>query len=304
MSGSIKSSSMPRVATALIFAFTTALVAQTPAPPTGAPPDAPPQTNVPRRAPLNPALPTIFIVGDSTASNGPNLGWGSHLGDCFDLTKVNVANRAIAGRSSRSYMDEGHWVSTLAEIKAGDFVLLQWGQNDGGDLGGAGSRNARGDLKGIGEETKDVPQTTGALAGTTETIHTFGWYNRKYIAEIRAKGATPMILSTTIRNVWKTDANGVLRVERDFGYDTPAQQIAAAEHIQFIDMGTVEADRLEAAGKDAVAPLFPIDIVHTSPQGADLNAQSVAIALEIAKAPVVAYLKMLLPIPPAAAVAK
>ena len=40
-------------------------------------PDAPPQGNVQQRAPLNPNLPTIFIVGDSTASNGPNLGWGS-----------------------------------------------------------------------------------------------------------------------------------------------------------------------------------------------------------------------------------
>src|ERR1700734_1999370 len=108
------SSSACRIAIAVLLASSVGLIAQAPATPSGVP-DAPPQGNPQRRAPLNPALPTIFIVGDSTASNGPNLGWGSHLGDYFDLTKVNVANRAIAGRSSRSYMDEGHWDSTLAE---------------------------------------------------------------------------------------------------------------------------------------------------------------------------------------------
>ena len=67
----------------------------------------PEQTNVPQNAALNPALPTIFIVGDSTARNKADLGWGDHFAHYFDLTKVNVANRAIAGRSARSYVNEG-----------------------------------------------------------------------------------------------------------------------------------------------------------------------------------------------------
>jgi lysophospholipase L1-like esterase len=242
---------------------------------------------MPQRAPLNPNLPTVFIVGDSTASNGPNLGWGDHLANYFDTTKINVANRARAGRSSRTFINEGLWDKVMAELKPGDFVLLQWGQNDGGDLSG---NKPRGSLKGVGEETQDVPQTSGLLAGKTETIHTFGWYNRKYIADIRSKGATPAILSTTIRNRWTPDASGTLRIERDFGYDGPAQQIAADQHIQFIDMGTVAADRLEAAGKDADAALFPADFVHTSPEGAERNAQSVVIALGKAKSPLVAFL--------------
>jgi|HubBroStandDraft_5_1064220.scaffolds.fasta_scaffold202997_2 hypothetical protein len=88
----------------------------------------PDQSGVRADQPINPALPTIFIVGDSTARNGKDLGWGSHLGNYFDLTRINVANRAIAGRSSRSYMDEGHWDKTLAEIKPGDYVMLQWAE--------------------------------------------------------------------------------------------------------------------------------------------------------------------------------
>ena len=110
-------------------------------------PDTPPQVNVSQRAPLNPKLPTLLIVGDSTASNGPNLGWGDHLANYFDTAQINVANRAHAGRSSRSYIVEESWDKTLAEIKAGDYVMLQWGHNDGGDLGGAKPRLCMGSAK-------------------------------------------------------------------------------------------------------------------------------------------------------------
>jgi lysophospholipase L1-like esterase len=257
-------------------------------------PDAPPQTNLPQRAPLNPKLPTIFVVGDSTASNGPDLGWGDHLAHYFDTTKVNVANRAHAGRSSRSYMVEGAWDKVLAEIKPGDYVLLQWGHNDGGDLGGA---KPRGDLPGDGDETKDVAQTTGVLAGKTETVHTYGWYNRKYVADAQAKGATPMFLSMTIRNIWKPDASGVQRIERETNFNAIMKKIADEDHLQFIDMASVEAARLEATGQEKTALLFPIDHTHTSPEGAELNAQSVVIALEVAKSPLVGYLKEKIPIP-------
>jgi len=273
-----------------------AVTAQQPsdAPP---PPDAPPQINLPQRAPLNPKLPTIFIVGDSTASNGPNLGWGDHLANYFDLTKVNVANRARAGRSSRSYMVEGAWDKTLAEIKPGDYVMLQWGHNDGGDLGGG---KPRGSLHGLGEETQDVPQTVGVLAGTTETVHTYGWYNRKYIADTEAKGATPIMLSLTEQNIWKPDANGVQQLTHGMaGYDKMEQEIAETAHIAYVDMGSIEWDRLSAAGPEKTALLFPIDHTHTSAEGAELNAQSVVIALEVAKSPLMAYLKAKLPIPAA-----
>ena len=249
--------SMTRLASSLILACcaTLAAAAQANAPAAAAQavPPPPPQINVPQRAPLNPNLPTIFVVGDSTASNGPDLGWGSHLGNYFDLTKVNVANRAIAGRSSRSYMDEGHWDSTLAEIKAGDYVLLQWGQNDGGDMGGEGSKNARGDLRGDGDATQDLMQTTGPMSGKVETLHTYGWYNRKYVADTLAKGATPMFLTMTIHNSFKPDANGVPRkVTPDMRFGPVMWNIANQNHLAFIDMAAVEATRLEAMGPELV----------------------------------------------------
>jgi rhamnogalacturonan acetylesterase len=217
------------------------------------------------------------------------------LANYFDLTKVNVANRAHAGRSSRSYMVEGAWDRTLAEIKPGDFVLLQWGQNDGGDLGGA---KPRGDLRGDGDATQDVLQSVGVLAGKTETIHTYGWYNRKYVADIIAKGAMPMFLSMTIHNSWKPDASGTPHVSLDMRFGPVMWKIAQEKHLDFIDMAPVEATRMESVGKDKASLWFPIDYVHTSPEGAELNAQSVVIALEIAKSPLLQYLKAPLPIPP------
>jgi rhamnogalacturonan acetylesterase len=275
---------LPTFAAAALFAVTSAAQQPAVAPPA---PVTPPQLNTPQDAPLNPSLPTLFIVGDSTARNGADLGWGDHLAHYFDTAKINVANRSRAGRSARSYMVEGLWDRTQAEIKKGDYVMLQWGHNDGGDLGG---NKPRGDLPGDGDATQDVPQTTGVLAGKTETIHTYGWYNRKYVADSQAKGATPMFLSMTIRDIWKADASGADRIERETNFNTIMKKVADDNHLFFIDMASVEADRLEATGKEKAALLFPIDHTHTSSEGAELNAQSVVIALGKAKSPLVAYL--------------
>jgi len=245
--------------------------------------DAPPQIHLTAEQPLNPALPTVFIVGDSTARNGADLGWGDHFAPVFDTTRINVANRAMAGRSSRTYINEGRWDRVLAEMKPGDFVLIQMGHNDGGDLGGA---KPRGTLKGIGEETQDVPQTTGPLAGKVETVHTYGWYIRKYIADTRAKSATPILLTCTIRNIWKDG-----QIERDMGYRDFEFQIAAAQHVPIADMATLAADRLQALGPEKTAALFPIDHTHSSAEGAALNARDVAAALVAIHSPLAAYLK-------------
>lgn len=289
------SSILSRTASLAVLSLMLAAFAQAQVP--GAPgPNlpVPDQTGVPRNAPLNPDLPTIFVVGDSTARNKADLGWGDHFAHYFDLTKVNVANRAIAGRSARSYRNEGAWDKVLAEMKPGDYVLLQWGHNDGGgpltpDFKG------RGEGKGIGDESAEVPIMTpyqaGPLVGkTTETIHTYGWYNRKYIADTRAKGATPLLLTVTVRDVWTPGPDGKLHIERDMGYRDYDMQIATAEKVPLVDMATVAADKFEMLGPDTTRLLFPIDHTHTSAVGAEMNAASVVTALQNAKSPLVQYL--------------
>jgi lysophospholipase L1-like esterase len=244
---------------------------------------APVQTSFAKELTLNPALPTVFIVGDSTARNQANLGWGDHLARYFDTSRINVANRAIAGRSSRTFMNEGHWDKVLAEMKPGDYVLLQLGHNDGGALDGP---KPRGTLRGLGDESKDMPQ----MDGHVETVHTYGWYMRKYIAEIRAKHATPILLTLTIRNIWTAGADGRQRIERDMGYDAVIRQLASDQQVLLVDMANYEADHLEAAGPDKTAMLFPLDHTHSSAEGAELNAQIFVRALRATQSPLIGYL--------------
>jgi lysophospholipase L1-like esterase len=280
---------MPRLLALAAALFVTVSAAQTPS----VPPATPAQSAVHQDAPLNPALPTVFIVGDSTARNNADLGWGDHFAPFFDTTRINVANRAVAGRSTRSYYNEDHWNKVLAELKPGDYVLFQMGHNDGNANADfvLHDPKSRTTIHALSDETVDVPIakpfTTGPLAGlTVETVHTYGWYMRKYFAETRAKGATPILLTPTIRNIWKDG-----KIERDMGFREIDFQLAAAEHVPLVDMATVEADRLQALGPDKTAPLFPIDHTHSSAIGAEAIAHDVTLALRVAHSPLAAYLK-------------
>ena len=72
----------------------------------------------------DPKLPTLFIAGDSTAAknnDSDHRGWGAVLVDYFDTGKVNVVNRAIAGRSFRTYYGEGALAGLGRFVEAGRF---------------------------------------------------------------------------------------------------------------------------------------------------------------------------------------
>lgn len=271
-------------------------LAQTPTPPDAPPP--PSQLSRAIDAPLNTALPTVFIVGDSTARNNADLGWGDHFAHLFDTSRINVANRAVAGRSSRTYYNEGRWGKVVSELKRGDFVLIQMGHNDGGSNPESilNDPKARGSIHALGDETAilnlKAPYTSGPLVGqSAETIHTYGWYIRKYIADARAKGATPILLTPTLRNVWKPSPDGTLQIERDMGFHDFDVQLSTSEHVELVDMAALSAARLQALGPDATAKLYPVDHTHTSAAGAEANAHDVAEALRLDHSPVAAYLK-------------
>src|SRR5260370_8937612 len=53
---------------------------------------------------LNPQLPTLFVIGDSTASNSDHRGWGDPLADYFYLTNINVGNQALACPTSPTFL--------------------------------------------------------------------------------------------------------------------------------------------------------------------------------------------------------
>ena len=78
---------------------------------------------------------TIFIIGDSTAANKDiskgklERGWGMVLQSYFD-DNIRIDNRALNGRSSRSFINEGHWDKVIQSMKPGDYVIIQFGHND------------------------------------------------------------------------------------------------------------------------------------------------------------------------------
>ena len=257
---------------------------------TQAPPPAPTDPALNARlnlpVPKNPALPTLFLVGDSTVRNGRGdgannqMGWGEPLVAFFDPAKINVVNRAIGGRSSRTYITEGHWAEVIAMLKPGDTVLFQFGHNDGGQPDEP--TRARASLPGIGDETMEIENP---ILKRHETVHTFGWYMAQYVDDTLAKKATPVLCSLIPRKTWKDGK--IVRADGSYGGWT--RQVAEKRHVAFIDLNHIIADRYDRMGEAAVEPLFGDPHTHTTLAGAQLNAECVVAGLKaLANDPVAA----------------
>lgn len=228
--------------------------------------------------------PTLYIIGDSTVRNDNKVqwGWGTVIDSFFNTDKINISNNAIAGRSSRSFTNEGRWRRVDSMLKPGDFVMMQFGHNDG-SYPDTSAKN-RGTLKGTGEETVELVFANGRH----ETAHTYGWYIRQFVRDTKAKGATPIVLSMIPRNEFR---NGkVLRANNDFG--KWAKEVADQEGAYFIDLNAITADKYDAMGADSVKAFFPGDHTHTNRQGAVINAASIAEGLrQLKHCPLTQYLK-------------
>lgn len=227
---------------------------------------------------LNPKLPTLFIVGDSTLnSNAPLRGWGQELGQFFDPNKINVVNRAIGGRSSRTFQNEGRWDKVLAEVKKGDFVIIQFGHNDVGKYDDPAAKE-RPSLHGEGEETADVTKKDGSK----ETVHTFGWYMRKYGNDARAKGATVIFCSMVPHKDWE---NGKIVRKESETFVKWTENAAKATGAAYINLNEIIALDFEKLGPEKVEPLFGDKRTHSTPAGALLNAQMVVAGIKSLKNP-------------------
>jgi lysophospholipase L1-like esterase len=213
----------------------------------------------------------VFIIGDSTVANGNDsiVGWGKELSAYFDTSRVVLINKARGGRSSRTFHTEGLWNEILPQLKKGDFVLMQFGHNDGAR---PDAEKFRGSLRGIGDEIQDVVRPDGSK----ETVHTYGWYMTQYVQEALGKGAVPVILSMIPRNIWKEGK--VERVADSYG--KWAREVAEKKDVSFIDLNELVAQKYEQMGPDAVKAFFPGDHTHTNASGARLNAETVVKAIK------------------------
>lgn len=167
----------------------------------------------------------IILVGDSTMA--PHSGWGGAF--CAHHVKSSVAclNAGRGGRSTRSYRQEGSWDIALAEAKVpgyrGTWVLIQFAHND------QSSKSER-----WTDETTEFPANL-----------------RRFVEEVRAAGATPVLVTPLtrrefrdgkLRNTlasWSDQIRGVAKA-----MDVPLVDLNALSAAQAQDMGAETATRL------------------------------------------------------------
>ena len=199
------------------------------------------------------------------------MGLGDFLAPFFDTNKINVVNRALGGTSSRTFYRD-QWPRVLAMLKPGDFVIMQFGHNDGSAVNDAS--RARGTIKGVSDESQAI---TNLITKKFEVVHSFGWYEKQLIAEARATGATPMVCSLIPRNNWK---NGLAARNKN-DYAGWAGQAAQSENAPFLDINEIIARQYDELGQEKVKPLFIVGAgPHTSMAGAETNATCVVAALK------------------------
>lgn len=238
--------------------------------------------------------PMVFITGDSTVKNADKdkngmWGWGSQAGLIFDPDKITWENVAMAGRSTRSYLREGRWDKVYNALQPGDFVLIQFGHND---ICPITDKKERGVIPGTADTCHVYQMETD---GRYEVVYSFGWYLRKFIDDVREKGATPILLSLTPRNEWPTG-----KIERrNDTYGRWYREVVSETGVDFVDIHNISADFLDKkfAGKNPerckqkASIYFNNDHTHTSLIGAQMNAKSLAKGLKQLHHPLANYLK-------------
>jgi len=188
-----------------------------------------------------------------------------------DYLTIPVFNAARSGRSTRSFINEGLWSRLLSGTAPGDFVLIEMGHNDEGDPSNSTSHRAT--LPGIGDDTVE----TTTASGKAETVHSFGWYLRKMVADIQEREAIPLISGMVNRNQWRGEQ---LRPGWPFARD--AAKVAKKLGVEYIDHTHYSVAVFQQMGSAKASAYFPNDHTHTNPGGARINAETLVQAIKCA----------------------
>ena len=230
--------------------------------------------------------PVVFLTGDSTVKNEDKKkdgmwGWGSQAYTVFDSTKCTVVNCAKAGRSTRTYLNEGRWDEVYNSIRPGDYVLIQFGHNDIGDI----DKNKERGTIATADDTCHVYKL--ASNGQYKVIYSFGWYLKKFIGDVKEKGGIPVLVSLTPRNEWP----GGKVERRNDSYGKWYRDVVEATGVDFIDLHNITADALDKMGRKKATKMFCHDHTHSSLKGAQLNAKGIAEGIRRMNSPMEGLLK-------------
>jgi lysophospholipase L1-like esterase len=218
--------------------------------------------------PVTAVLSRVHLVGDSTVADwptsDPKRGWGQEI-DHYFRKQVRFVNHALPGRSTKTFITEGRWASTLALLAAGDRVLIQFGHNDSHDPANVESTDANGDYK---------------------------TYLQQYIDDTRAKAAIPVLVTPMYR---RNFVDGTLVSyypslgENDLApYAAAMKQVAVANDVPCIDLFATSGTYMQMLGDEACkALLAPNDPTHWNELGAFAMASLVSQGLsEVLPVPV------------------
>ncbi|MGN0181972.1 MAG: S-layer homology domain-containing protein [Candidatus Ornithomonoglobus sp.] len=209
---------------------------------------------------------TIYIAGDSTAQTYdytkayPQTGWGQVFGDYF-TDDVVVENRAMAGRSSKSYDNDGRLDKILTEMHPGDYVFIQFGINDGAVA---------------------KPERYISVEDYKKLI------TDRYIGEVKKRGGIPVLLTPTAASWWDEENNCFMESRQE--YAEPTRELAEETGVEFIDINEIMTDTWNKNDKDEVLSLYFIcepleskayptgtdDHTHLKAAGAEAIARMVA----------------------------
>jgi lysophospholipase L1-like esterase len=199
--------------------------------------------------PVSDGKPTVYLAGDSTvqtysASQAPQQGWGQRIQEFF-TNDVSFVNKAIGGRSSKSFIDEGRLDEVGKLLKKGDYLFCQWGIND---------------------RYKSDP------ARYTDPATTFRDYLKQYITAARSKNAIPVLVTPTPRLNY---VDGVFM--NDFkGYCDAIQAVGTETQTPVIDLQTKALAYYTSIGYDVVERDIALDVLHFKEKGAYEMARLVA----------------------------
>ncbi len=199
--------------------------------------------------PVSNDKPTVYIAGDSTvqsyrASYAPQQGWGYYLQSYFD-DNVTVVNNSIAGRSTKKFYDEGRWQSIVDKLKEGDFVMIQFAINDSGRSNADRYAPTCGNV--------DNPS-----AGSYE------WYMTEFINTAKAKGATPVLVTTVIG--MKAYSGGKF-VNSYSNYCDACKKLSAKYSVPCIDLNSIMVDHYNSVGYNEAKSYHLMGAVEGSTDG-------------------------------------
>ncbi|MDB5191125.1 MAG: rhamnogalacturonan acetylesterase [Segetibacter sp.] len=171
---------------------------------------------------------TVYLIGDSTIANKqvtayPETGWGMPFTYFFDST-VTVDNRALNGRSTKTFIAEKRWQPVVDQLQEGDYVFIQFGHND---------------------EVKTKASYTTEEEFTTNLT--------RYISETKSKKALPVLLTPVARR--KFDSTGKLLGTHDV-YSELVRSVAKKQNVPLIDLDIKSQELLQKMGVETSKLLF------------------------------------------------